>query len=113
MGTTIKSDVNIAFKIISELGYNVYIRDNTASNIPALYIYIPGMSTPYDNATHFCNNNRFFFETDLSGLGKIPSSSSDEIEDLYKMLIQIPYKNLQQIDLTSYALVSKIFQNYK
>ncbi|MBF1411285.1 MAG: YcaO-like family protein [Prevotella pallens] len=102
-----KSDVNIAFKIISELGYNVYIRDNTASNIPALYIYIPGMSTPYDNATHFCNNNSFFFETDLSGLGKIPSSSSDEIEDLYKMLIQIPYKNLQQIDLTSYALYQK------
>jgi len=86
---------------VGNFSYNVYIRDNTASNIPALYIYIPGMSTPYDNATHFCNNNSFFFETDLSGLGKIPSSSSDEIEDLYKMLIQIPYKNLQRIKYTA------------
>ena len=102
-----KSDIQIAFQIIRELGYTVYIRDNTASNIPALYIYIPGMSTPYDNAAHFINNNSFFFETDLSGLGRIPSSGFDEIDGLYRTLIKIPYKNLLQIDLSSYALYQK------
>lgn len=106
-GNDNKSDIGIAFDIINKLDYAVYIRDNTASNIPALYIYIPGMSTPYYDVDHFSFNNLFFFETDLSGLGRIPSSESDEIEGLYKMLIKIPYKNLSQIDLTSYALYQK------
>ena len=106
-GNDNRTDIDIAFNIISKLGYEVYLRDNTASNIPALYIYIPGMSTPYDDATHFRNNNLFFFETDLSGLGKIPSSSPDKIKGLYKMLLKIPYKNLLQIDLTTFALYQK------
>lgn len=106
-GVDNRTDIQIAFKIIDRLGYKVYLRDNTASNIPALYIYIPGMSTPYVNADHFCNNNRFFFETDLSGLGRISSSGHDEIERLYKSLVKIPYKNLLQIDLSTFALYQK------
>ena len=89
------------------MGYKVYVRDNTASNIPALYIYIPGMSTPYVDADHFSNNNRFFFETDLSGLGRISSSNPDEIERLFKSLVKIPYKNLLQIDLSPFAFYQK------
>lgn len=106
-GVDNRTDIKIAFKIIDKLGYKVYIRDNTASNIPALYIYIPGMSTPYVNAAHFSNNNMFFFETDLSGIGRISSSSIDEIEGLYKLLVKIPYKNLIQIDLSPFAFYQK------
>lgn len=102
-----RSDIQLAFNIITNLGFKIYLRDNTASEIPALYIYIPGMSTPYDNAAHFNNNNRFFFETDLSGLGKISNSSSDEMEKLYRQLLKLPYRNLLQIDLTSFALYQK------
>lgn len=106
-GVDNKTDIQTAFKIIDRLGYKVYVRDNTASNIPALYIYIPGMSTPYVDANHFSNNNSFFFETDLSGLGRISSSNPDEIESLFKSLVKIPYKNLLQIDLTPFAFYQK------
>lgn len=102
-----KSDVRIAFQIINKLGFDTYIRDNTASNIPALYIYIPGMSTPYNDASHFNNNNRFFFETDLSGLGRISNSKQEDIERLYRTLIKVPYKNLLQIDLSSFTAYQK------
>lgn len=106
-GVDNRTDIQIAFKIIDKLGYKVYVRDNTASNIPALYIYIPGMSTPYVDADHFSNNNRFFFETDLSGLGRISNSNPDEIESLFKSLVKIPYKNLLQIDLSPFAFYQK------
>lgn len=57
-GTSDTNDVLIANELIGNLGYKMYIRDNTASDIPALYIFIPGMSGTYVDAEHFMYNNK-------------------------------------------------------
>lgn len=43
-GLSNSSDIRLAFSLIHNLGYNIYIRNNSTLGFPAYYVIIPGMS---------------------------------------------------------------------
>ena len=44
LGNTNEYDLDYSIKLIHNLGFNLYIRDNSKLNFPAYYVVAPGMS---------------------------------------------------------------------
>lgn len=106
-GLSDDKDTIIAKELIHELGYNIYIRDNSASKIPALYILIPGMSETYVNAKHFIYNNKLYLSDSYPKLDNINSLDENEIKKLLQHLKTIPIKDLSRIELKQFAKYDK------
>ena len=106
-GISDKSDVMIAKKLVENLGFKMYIRDNSASNIPALYIYIPGMSSSFCNAEHFEYNIGMLLSPSLGRLNNIGDLDTRELGELYNYLKNLDSDVLSKIDMSKFAKYDK------
>ena len=85
----------------------MYIRDNTASPIPALYIFIPGMSNTYIDSKHFIYNNKMFLSEGFALFNNIDSLSTSEMALLLNELKGMSLRNLSKIELSQFAKYNK------
>lgn len=102
-GKSDTEDVLIAKNLIKSLGFKLFIRDNTASDVPALYIFIPGMSGTYANSEHFNYNNKMYFSESFAMLDNIEGLDEASMEKLLEELKNMPLVNLTNIDLGQFA----------
>lgn len=102
-GKSDSEDVLIAKNLIKSLGFKLFVRDNTASDIPALYIFIPGMSETYANAEHFNYNNKMFFSESFAMLDDIEGLDETSMGNLLEELKNMSLANLTKIDLRQFA----------
>ena len=98
-GISNKSDLDICMKILDNLGFSLYIRDNSFRGFPSYFVLIPGMSeltesNPLDKSKKFTKS--FMKLEDINHLGRInpamAASILEGIEDNYNLIKSEDFK---------------------
>lgn len=55
-GLSNDDDLQYCFKVVEQLGFNIYIRNNSITGFPAYYIMIPGMNQVLFSKKHTRKN---------------------------------------------------------
>lgn len=100
-GVSDKEDLNYGFKLVKQLGYEVYIRDNSVLGFPSYYIVIPGMSQHVDTKEHFHLYKKSFSKLDLIAkmgclLKEEAVALADAIEENYWLMKYRSFNYTQQ-----------------
>lgn len=75
-GISDEQDLNYGLNLVKQLGYEVYVRDNSVLDFPSYYIVIPGMSQHIDTKEHFHLYKKSFAKLDL--VAKLGCLSKEE-----------------------------------
>ena len=102
-GESNASDLKIAIELIKELGFDIFIRDNSASEFPAMYIFIPGMSSTYCNSSHFAWNLSQDKLNDFGEISRLEDLDNEGLTNLVDKISKASDVDLKQINLSDYV----------
>lgn len=78
-GTSNRSDIFNCIELINNLGYNIYIRDNSSLGFPTFYVVVPGMSQIIDKVPSNPYTKSISKLSLLNTLGRLDENSAKEI----------------------------------
>ena len=102
-GLSNESDIHIALELVNKLGYKIFVKDFTASEIPSMFIFIPEMSVSFYSVEHFMHANEILGSEWYAKLDDFENCSLADKEMIYNSLQQIPFSAMNNIDLSIFS----------
>lgn len=104
-GVSNEKDIKICYDLITKLGYNIYVRDNSILGFPSYYIVIPGMSNVWADK----NGCKLYSSSikDLNLLNRIPEITLVEARKLAFALDE----NYAEIKYHNFNYTASFFYN--
>jgi len=100
-----EDDLNYLCKLVSDLGYSLYVRDVSFLGFPAFYVYIQGMSEIITTITTNTVEYTFLFLNKIQIFWNIPNAHKTEIREFVIFLEDFLEKNkfLSTFDFQRYT----------
>ena len=104
--TSDKEDLNYLSKLISDLGYSLYVRDVSFLGFPSHFVYIQGMSEVITAINTNPLKYNLLFKDKIQTFWNIPNATKSEIKEFVLMLKEFIEKNkaLLTFDFMRYTL---------
>jgi len=101
-----EDDLNYLCKLISNLGYSLYVRDVSFFEFPSFYVYIQGMSEVITSIIPNSLKYNLLFKNKIQTFWNIPNATKSEIKEFALMLKEFLEKNkaLLTFDFLRYTL---------
>jgi len=101
-----EDDLNYLCKLISELGYSLYVRDVSFLRFPTYYVYIQGMSEVFTTISKTPLEYTFLLLNKIHTFWNIPNATKNEIKEFSLSLQEFLENNkmLSSFDFQRYTL---------